>query len=195
MFEYIKGTVIELNPAETIIENGGFGYRIMISLQTYEALQGKTEAKIYLYHYIREDEEQFYGFATRDERELFRLLISVSGVGVASARMMLSSLTDDEIRNAILSEDINRIKSVKGIGLKTAQRLILELKDKVVKGEGYEGIIPTGNVSNAVMEEATVALVTLGFNKSSINKVLSDILKKSPASSVEELIKQALKKL
>lgn len=195
MFEYIKGTVIELNPAETIIENGGFGYRIMISLQTYEALQGKTDAKIYLYHYIREDEEQFYGFATRDERELFRLLISVSGVGVASARMMLSSLTDDEIRNAILSEDINRIKSVKGIGLKTAQRLILELKDKVVKGEGYEGIIPTGNVSNAVMEEATVALVTLGFNKSSINKVLSDILKKSPASSVEELIKQALKKL
>lgn len=195
MFEYIKGTVIELNPAETIIENGGFGYRIMISLQTYEALQGKTDAKIYLYHYIREDEEQFYGFATRDERELFRLLISVSGVGVASARMMLSSLTDDEIRNAILSEDINRIKSVKGIGLKTAQRLILELKDKVVKGEGYEGVIPTGKVSNAVMEEATVALVTLGFNKSSINKVLSDILKKSPASSVEELIKQALKKL
>lgn len=195
MFEYIKGTVIELNPAETIIENGGFGYRIMISLQTYEALQGKTEAKIYLYHYIREDEEQFYGFATRDERELFRLLISVSGVGVASARMMLSSLTDDEIRNAILSEDINRIKSVKGIGLKTAQRLILELKDKVVKGEGYEGIIPSGKISNAVMEEATVALVTLGFNKSSINKVLSDILKKSPASSVEELIKQALKKL
>lgn len=195
MFEYIKGTVIELNPAETIIENGDFGYRIMISLQTYEALQGKTEAKIYLYHYIREDEEQFYGFATRDERELFRLLISVSGVGVASARMMLSSLTDDEIRNAILSEDINRIKSVKGIGLKTAQRLILELKDKVIKGEGYEGAIPTGNASNAVMEEATVALVTLGFNKSSINKVLSDILKKSPASSVEELIKQALKKL
>lgn len=195
MFEYIKGTVIELNPAETIIENGGFGYRIMISLQTYEALQGKTDAKIYLYHYIREDEEQFYGFATRDERELFRLLISVSGVGVASARMMLSSLTDDEIRNAILSEDINRIKSVKGIGMKTAQRLILELKDKVIKGEGYEGIIPTGNTSNAVMEEATVALVTLGFNKSSINKVLSDILKKSPASSVEELIKQALKKL
>lgn len=195
MFEYIKGTVIELNPAETIIENGGFGYRIMISLQTYEALQGKTDAKIYLYHYIREEEEQFYGFATRDERELFRLLISVSGVGVASARMMLSSLTDDEIRNAILSEDINRIKSVKGIGLKTAQRLILELKDKVIKGEGYEGVIPTGNASNAVMEEATVALVTLGFNKSSINKVLSDILKKSPASSVEELIKQALKKL
>lgn len=195
MFEYIKGTVIELNPAETIIENGGFGYRIMISLQTYEALQGKTEAKIYLYHYIREDEEQFYGFATRDEREFFRLLISVSGVGVASARMMLSSLTDDEIRNAILSDDINRIKSVKGIGLKTAQRLILELKDKVVKGEGYEGIIPSGKISNAVMEEATVALVTLGFNKSSINKVLSDILKKSPASSVEELIKQALKKL
>lgn len=195
MFEYIKGTVIELNPAETIIENGGFGYRIMISLQTYEALQGKTDAKIYLYHYIREDEEQFYGFATRDERELFRLLISVSGVGVASARMMLSSLTDDEIRNAILSEDINGIKSVKGIGLKTAQRLILELKDKVIKGEGHEGIIPSGNISNAVMEEAAVALVTLGFNKSSINKVLSDILKKSPASSVEELIKQALKKL
>ena len=195
MFEYIKGSLIELNPAEAIIEAGGFGYNILISLQTYDALQGKNDALLYLYHYIREDDEQLYGFATKNERELFKLLISVSGVGVGSAIMMLSSLTDEEIRNAILSEDAVRIKSVKGIGLKTAQRLIIELKDKIVKGEGAVNTIPGIATDNSVIEEATIALVTLGFTKANINKVLADLIKKKPQSTVEELIKYALQKL
>lgn len=197
MFDYIKGNIIELNPAETVIECGGFGFDIMISLQTFEALQGKSSATVYLYHYLREDDEQFYGFASKNERELFKLLISVSGVGVGTARMMLSSLTDEEIRHAIIGEDINRIKSVKGLGLKTAQRLILELKDKIVKGAGVDSdsLIPGMSVNSAVMEEATTALVMLGFTKAAVGKVLPDIAKKNPEAKVEDLIKAALKKL
>lgn len=197
MFDYIKGKIIELNPAETVIECGGFGFDIMISLQTFEALQGKEWATVYLYHYLREDDEQFYGFATKNERELFKLLISVSGVGVGTARMMLSSLTDEEIRNAIIGEDVNRIKSVKGLGLKSAQRIILELKDKIIKGAGIdsESLIPGMSVNNAVIEEATTALVMLGFSKASVNKVLPEIAKKQPDAKVEDLIKAALKKL
>lgn len=195
MYDYIKGKIEEINPAEMTLECGGIGYKIYISLQTFEALEGKTEAKIYIYHYIREDEESFYGFATKDEREIFKLLISVNGVGVGSARMMLSSLSDEELRNAIIGENVNRIKSVKGIGLKTAQRIILDLKDKIVKGGGVSASIPTGTVNNAVIEEATIALVMLGFSKVNINKVLPDILKKNPDAKVEDLIKEALKKL
>lgn len=118
MYDYIKGDIVEITPTEVILECCGIGYSIMISLQTYDALKSSSEAKVYIYHHIREDEEQFYGFATKNERELFKLLISVSGVGVGSARMMLSSLTDEEIRNAILSEDVRTIKSIKGIGMK-----------------------------------------------------------------------------
>ena len=195
MIEYIKGQIIELTPAGLILECGGVGYSILISLQTFEALQGKTQAVVYIHHYIREDEELFYGFANKDERELFRLLIGVSGIGVNSARMMLSSLTSDEIRNAILAEDVNRIKSVKGIGLKSAQRLVLELKDKIVKGAGSD----TGSIFKAdtspIVDEATTALVMLGFSKAAINKVLPAILKDNPTARVEDLIKAALKRL
>ena len=188
MIDYIKGQIIELTPTELILECGGIGYSILISLQTYEALQLKTQAVAYIH-------QLFYGFATKDERELFRLLIGVSGIGVNSARMMLSSLTSDEIRNAILAEDINRIKSVKGIGLKSAQRLVLELKDKIVKGAGSD----TGTIfkadTNALVDEATTALVMLGFSKAAINKVMPAILKDNPKAKVEDLIKAALKKL
>ena len=195
MIEYIKGQIIELTPAELILETGGIGYSILISLQTYEALQGKSQAIAFIHHYLREDEELFYGFATKDERELFRLLIGVSGIGVNSARMMLSSLTSDEIRNAILSEDVNKIKSVKGIGLKSAQRLVLELKDKIVKGAGSD----TGTIfkvdTRPLVDEATTALVMLGFPKANINKVMPAILKENPTARVEDLIKAALKRL
>ena len=177
------------------MECGGIGFDLLISLQTFEALQGKDSAKVYLYHYLREDDEQFYGFATRDERELFKLLIGVSGIGVGSARMMLSSLTDEEIRNAIIAEDVNRIKSVKGIGLKSAQRLILELKDKIIKGGGVDDRLPLAVQNNAVLDEATTALVMLGFSKVNIAKVLPDILKKQPDAKVEDVIKAALKRL
>lgn len=195
MIEYIKGKIVELTPIDLVLECNGIGYRILISLQTYEALNRKDEAKVYIHHYLREDEELYYGYATKDEREMFRLLIGVSGVGATTARMMLSSLTTDEIRNAILAEDINRIKSIKGIGLKTAQRLVLELKDKVVKGEGTETAALFTTAANSAVEEATTALVMLGFTKPNINKAINAVLKDSPAASLEEIIKLALKRL
>jgi Holliday junction DNA helicase RuvA len=151
---------------------------------------------VYIYHYFRqrEDIELYYGFATRDERELFELIISVSGIGVNSARMMLSSFSAEELREAILSEDVNRIKSVKGIGLKSAQRLILETKDKIVKGEGASANeVLFQSTSNEAIEEATRALTMLGFTKPNVNKAIQAILKKHPGAKVEEIIKLALK--
>ena len=195
MIDYIKGQIIELTPTELVLDNQGIGYSILISLQTYEAFQLKTDAVAYIHHYIREDEELYFGFATKDERELFRLLISVSGIGVASARMMLSTLTSEEIRQAILSENISKIKSVKGIGLKSAQRLVLELKDKVVKGEGSAATELFKQENSGVADEATTALVMLGFSKANIGKVLPGIMKDSPNAKVEDVIKAALKKL
>lgn len=195
MYDYIKGEIVEISPTEVILECNGIGYSIMISLQTYDALKESDEAKVYIYHHIREDEEQFYGFATKNERELFKLLISVSGVGVGSARMMLSSLTDEEIRNAILSEDVRTIKSIKGIGMKTAQRLILDLKDKIVKGAGVEAVEITVPTKNHNIDEATTALMNLGFSKVNINKILPEILKESPDASIETIIREGLKRL
>lgn len=195
MIDYIKGNIAEITPTEVILECYGIGYNILISLQTYEGLNGKSEAKIYIHHYLREDEELYYGFATKDERELFRLLIGVSGIGVSTARMMLSSLTSEEIRNAILAEDINKIKSIKGIGMKSAQRLILELKDKVFKGGGSDNPTIFTPSSNPAADEATTALVMLGFTKANVNKAVSAVLKEKSNASLEEIIKLALKKL
>ena len=195
MIDYIKGSIAQLTPTRVVLDNNGIGYRIEISLQTYESLEGKSEAKVYIYHYFRqrEDIEMYYGFATRDERELFELIISVSGIGVNSARMMLSSFSAEELREAILSEDVGRIKSVKGIGLKSAQRLILELKDKIVKGEGSSPEVLFQATSNEAIEEATRALTMLGFTKPNVNKAIQTILKKNPSAKVEEIIKLALK--
>ena len=192
MIDYIKGIIVELSPAELILENNGIGYSILISLQTFQALQDKKEAKVYIFHYLREDAELFYGFATKDERELFELLISVSGIGVNSARMMLSSLSAEEIRQAILSEDIARIKSVKGIGVKSAQRLVLELKDKIVKGEGADSTELFGGNRSEIVEEAGRALVMLGFAKPAVNKAIQAVLKANPNAKVEQIIKSAL---
>jgi Holliday junction DNA helicase RuvA len=194
MIDYIKGTIEELSPTEMTLENNGTGYKILISLQTYESLNGTKEAKVYIHHYLREDEELYYGFASKDERELFRLLIGVSGIGAATARMMLSSLTCEEIRNAILAEDINKIKSIKGIGLKSAQRLILELKDKVSKGAGTDNSA-LFNISDTKTEEAITALVLLGFTKANVTKAVNAVLKEKAGASLEEIIKLALKKL
>lgn len=195
MIEYIKGSLVEITPTDMILECHGIGYKMLISLQTYEALNNMSETTVYIHHYLREDEELYYGFATKDERELFRLLIGVSGIGAATARMMLSSLTSDEIRNAILAEDINKIKSIKGIGLKSAQRLILELKDKVVKGAGSDTTALFQTSSPGVADEAATALVMLGFTKANVNKAVAAVLKESPAASLEEIIKAALKRL
>ena len=195
MIDYIKGQIIELSPTDMVVECGGIGYRILISLQTYEGMNKKKDATVYIHHYLREDEELYYGFATKDERELFRLLIGVSGIGASTARMMLSSLSSDEIRNAIISEDINKIKSIKGIGMKSAQRLILELKDKVIKVGGSDNTSIFSQGSNPVTEEATTALVMLGFTKANVNKAISAVLKEYPAATLEEIIKLALKRL
>jgi len=195
MIDYIKGNIEELTPTEVILDNSGIGYRILISLQTYEGLNGKKDAKVYIHHYLREDEELYYGFASKDERELCRLLIGVSGIGASTARMMLSSLTSEEIRNAILAEDINKIKSIKGIGLKSAQRLILELKDNVVKGAGADNSVLFSTASNSTAEEATTALVMLGFTKANVNKAVAAVLKEHPNATLEEIIKLGLKLL
>lgn len=195
MIDYIKGTITELTPTDLTLECYGIGYHILISLQTYERLNGQSETKVFIHHTLREDEELYYGFATKEERGLFRLLIGVSGIGAATARMMLSSLTTEEINNAILSEDINKIKSIKGIGLKSAQRLILELKDKIVKGSGQDNSTLFFPASNAVSEEAATALVMLGFTKANVNKAIAAVLKEKPSASLEEIIKLALKRL
>lgn len=196
MIDYIKGKITELTTTDVVVECNNIGYHSQISLQTYSALERKEDVKIYIHHIIREDEELYFGFATKDERELFRLLVSVSGIGAGTARIMLSSLTNDEIRQAILSEDVNKIKSIKGIGLKTAQRLILELKDKVIKGEGAE----SGNVlfttpDSSTVNEAVTALVLLGFTKANVVKVVNSIIKDNPDIPIETIIKTALKKL
>ena len=195
MIDYIKGSLIEITPTDMVLECYGIGYKILISLQTYEALNGKSEITAYIHHYLREDEELYYGFATKDERELFRLLIGVSGVGAATARMMLSSLTTDETRNAIIGEDLNKIKGIKGIGSKTAQRIILELKDKVTKGGGSESTALFPTASNPAVDEATTALVMLGFTKPNVNKAIASVLKESPSATLEGIIKLALKRL
>jgi len=196
MIDYLKGQIVELTPTDIVIDCNGIGFHALISIQTYSALEGKKEGIIYIHHVLREDEELFYGFSGKDERELFRLLISVSGVGTGTARMMLSSLSCDEIRNAIIAEDVNKIKSVKGIGLKSAQRLIVDLKDKVVKGAGSADTNAIFSIQkNEVAEEAITALVMLGFNKSNVMKVVNDMISKKPDISIEVLIKDSLKKL
>lgn len=194
MIDYISGKIAELSPTRVVIDNHGIGYDIEISLQTYQALDGKAEGKVYIYHHLREDIEQYYGFATKDERELFMLIIGVSGIGVGSARMILSSMSSDEVREAILAEDVNKIKSVKGIGLKSAQRMVLELKDKVVKGEGTVSEV-LFKTSSAEVDEAVSALSMLGFSKPNINKAVQAIIKSNPSASVEVIIKSALKML
>ena len=163
MFEYIKGQIAEITPTNVVVDCGGLGFNILISLQTYDKLKSESEGKLFIYHHLREDDEQLYGFATKDERELFKLLISVNGVGVGSARMMLSSLSDEELRNAIIGEDVHKIKSIKGIGVKTAQRIILDLKDKIVKGGGVDTSNINIGTDTKIIEEATFALLSLGF--------------------------------
>lgn len=197
MIDYISGKIAELGPTRVVIDNSGIGYCMEISLQTYSALEGKSEATVFLQQQInqRDGTEIDYGFASKSERELFQLITSVSGMGAASARMILSSLTSDEFRDAILSENANTFKSIKGIGLKSAQRIILELKDKIVKGEGSSDTALFATESNAAVDEATSALIMLGFAKPNISKVIQSILKANPRASVEQIIKSALQML
>ena len=194
MYEYIKGTIAEINPAIVIIEAGSIGYLIHISLNTYSKINVEGTVKVYLHQVVREDAHLLYGFADVSERELFRLLISVSGIGSNTAMMMLSSLSPDEIRKAILGDNVLLLKSIKGIGAKTAQRVIIDLKDKVGKTAiGDKVLIPTAN--SEVRDEALAALTMLGFTRKSVETELDKILKNNPSISVEALIKTALKGL
>ena len=194
MLDYISGRIAELSPTRMVIDNQGLGYSLEISLQTYEALEGKKDATIYIQSQLnqRDGTQVDYGFAGKEERELFRLITGVSGMGAASARMILSSLTAAELQDAILSENVTVLKSVKGIGLKSAQRMILELKDKIVKGEGASSEVLFQADSNAAADEAASALQMLGFTKANIQKAIQAILKANPRATVEQIIKSAL---
>lgn len=193
MFEYIKGSVASLKPSHIILEANSVGYFIAISLNTYTQLNGKESVKLFTHQIIREDAHLLYGFASESERELFRMLISVSGIGSNMAIMMFSSLSPDEISNAILNENVNLLKSIKGIGVKTAQRVIIDLKDKVGKSPVSEQFVASAD--NTLRNEALSALVMLGFAKKPAEKELDKILAAQPNLSVESVIKLALKSL
>ena len=193
MIEYIKGEITDLTPTYCVLETNGVGYMLNISLVTYQELQGQSATRLYVYENIREDAHVLYGFLTKEERELFLLLISVSGVGAATARMILSSFTAMELQEVIATGNVNAIKSVKGIGLKSAQRIIVDLKDKVQTIGGSDA--PTLNLatgSNENMEEAVAALVALGFQRAASVKVVEKLLKEDAAMPVAKIIKRAL---
>ena len=194
MLEYIKGTVSELTPTYVVLETGQVGYFIHISLNTYTSLGGRETATLYIYEAIREDAYTLYGFVDKEERQLFSLLISVSGIGPNTARMILSSFSVPELEHIIASDNANQLKGVKGIGLKTAQRVIIDLKDKVRKSLPADYNIP-GNKVNTNKEEALSALVMLGFNQVASAKVIEKIVAESPELSLEKIIKEALKRM
>ena len=193
MIDYIKGTITKITPTFLTVETGGIGYMINISLTTFSSLEGKSEYKVLVHEIIKEDSHQLFGFAESGERDIFRLLISVSGVGANTARMMLSSLNPAEIEKAIIGSEVDILKSVKGIGLKTAQRIIVDLKDKLGKQSGSSEIF--AYTDNTRREEALSALVMLGFAKSAVTKILDKIVRENKNQTVEEMIKGALKNL
>ncbi len=193
MIHHLKGQLIEKNPTHVIIDCNGIGYMVNISLHTYSLIPDSEAISLYTYLQVKEDSHTLYGFVEKSEREIFKLLISVSGVGTSTARTMLSSLQPKEVTEAIAAEDVASIQSVKGIGAKTAQRVILDLKDKVLKVMGEDEVFVSQNNTNK--EEALSALEILGYNRRQAGKVVEKILKEDPESTVESIIKLALKKL
>lgn len=191
MIEYIKGEITEVTPTYAVIENNGIGYFVNISLYTYTELQNSRSSMLYIYESIREDAHVLYGFIDKHERELFLLLISVSGVGPNSARMIQSSLSPSELENSIATSNVNSLKSVKGIGAKTAQRIIVDLKDKIKAPSDSLSIQIPAN--NEIFDEALAALVMLGFSQQASQKVLKKLLSTSQSLNVEDVIKKALK--
>ena len=193
MISHIQGKLVEKTPTEVVIECHGVGYEIHISLHTYSQIPNSENVKLYTYLQVKEDAHSLFGFAEKKERELFKLLISVSGIGASTARTMLSSLNPEQIIQAIAANDVGTVQSIKGIGLKTAQRVILDIKDKVLKIYAIEEIL--GSSYNTNKEEALSALEVLGYIRKNAEKVVEKIIVNSPAATVEELIKQALKVL
>lgn len=193
MIEYIRGSLTKITPTYLVIESAGIGYFVNISINTFSKLENKTDYTLPVHEIIREDTHQLFGFAEAGEREMFRLLISVTGVGANTARMMLSSLSSEEIERAISTSDVNALKSVKGIGLKTAQRIIVDLKDKIGKITAGDEIFTITDNTNR--EEALSALVMLGFAKSAVIKVIDKLVREEKHLTVEDIIKKALKNL
>ncbi len=194
MYAFISGKISEITPAYAIVDNHGVGYFINITLNTFAAIGEQTEVKLYTHLQVLEDAHNLFGFYTARERDMFELLITVSGVGCNTARLILSSLTVDELSTAIASEDIRTIQAVKGIGSKTAQRIVVDLKDKVKKTD-YNEVLTASPVESTVKNEALSALVILGFSKNAASKVLDKLLKQAPDTPVEVLIREALKLL
>lgn len=196
MYEYISGKVAELAPAYAVVEAAGVGYYLNISLQTYAAVEGSDEARLYVHFIVREDVQQLYGFATKIERELFRQLISVSGVGGNTARMILSTYSSSELRNIIATENAVLLKNVKGLGLKTAQKIIVELSGKMIDlGMDEPTMVSAPTAVNPIFDEALQALIMLGFQKSASEKVLKSLFQESPTLPVEDAVRQALRRM
>ena len=195
MYEYIKVTLAEVTPAQAVVEAAGVGYGINISLNTYADIENLAEVKLYVHYIVREDAQLLFGFSTKAERELFRMLISVSGVGGNTARMILSTYSPRELQNIIATGNAVLLKNVKGLGLKTAQKIIVELSGKAVAMELGVDNASAAASGNGVIEEALAALTMLGFQKSASEKALSAIFKAQPSVSVEDAVRQALKAL
>lgn len=196
MYEYISGSLAELSPTYAVVEAAGVGYYINISLQTFSAIEGSDQARLYVHFVVREDAQILYGFATRQERELFRLLISVSGVGGNTARMILSTYSTSELRNIISTANAVLLKNVKGLGLKTAQKIIVELSGKMVDlGLEQKVVKRTEDADNEVLNETVAALVMLGFQKGASEKVVKALLKDMPDIQVEDAVRQALRRM
>lgn len=193
MITHLRGKLVEKNPTYVVIECNGVGYFIHISLNTYSKVTDSEAIKLYTYLSVKEDSHTLYGFMDALEREVFKLLISVSGIGTATARTMLSSMTPEQVQQAIASEDVVTIQSVKGIGAKTAQRVIIELKDKIVKT--YQISEDSAHSNNTIKEEALSALEVLGFARKQVDKLVQKIIQESPETNLENIIKQALKNL
>ncbi|MDH8702634.1 Holliday junction DNA helicase RuvA [Dysgonomonadaceae bacterium PH5-43] len=196
MLDYIKGEITELTPASVVVETAGMGFIAHISLNTYSSLNGRKDCKLYVYEAIREDAHQLFGFLEKRERDLFLLLISVSGIGANTARMILSAMTPPELEQVISSGNSSMLKTVKGIGGKTAERIIIDLKDKVkVQEDGSSENFSVAEINSELANEAISALTMLGFNMAASKKVVSKIIKTNPTYTVEQIIKSALKML